>query len=105
MRINFDKSDLLTTCMEEDRVNEYSKIFCCKKGEFPIKYLVVPLYFTNLIKEDLHPIIDKIIKRIAGWKGRLLSYAGRLTLLKACLVVCLSILCLSSSFPSGSLPC
>jgi hypothetical protein len=30
-------------------------------------------------------VIDKIIKRIAGWKGRLLSYAGRLTLLKACL--------------------
>ena len=30
-------------------------------------------------------MIDKIIKRISGWKGRLLSYAGRLTLLKACL--------------------
>jgi uncharacterized protein YaaN involved in tellurite resistance len=43
----------------------------------------VPLHFTNLRKEDLQPIIDKIIKRIASWKGRLLSYAGRLTLLKA----------------------
>jgi hypothetical protein len=30
-------------------------------------------------------VIDKIIKRIAGWRGRLLSYAGRLTLLRACL--------------------
>jgi hypothetical protein len=46
----------------------------------------VPLHYTNLRKEHLQPIIDKIIKRIAGWKGRLLSYAGRLTLLKACLV-------------------
>ena len=36
MRINFDKSDLLTIGIEEARVNEYSKIFCCKKGEFPI---------------------------------------------------------------------
>jgi len=43
----------------------------------------VPLHFTNLRKEDLQPIIDKIIKRIADWKGKLLSYAGRLTLLKA----------------------
>jgi len=83
MRINFDKSDLLTIGIEEDRVNEYSKIFGCKKGDFPIKYLGVPLHFTNLRKEDLQPIIDKIIKRIAGWKGRLLSYAGRVTLLKA----------------------
>jgi hypothetical protein len=46
----------------------------------------VPLHYTNLRKKDLQPIIDKIIKRIAGWKGRLISYAGRLTLLKACLV-------------------
>jgi hypothetical protein len=45
----------------------------------------VPLHFTNLRKEDLQPIVDKIIKRIAGWRGRLLSYAGRLVLLKACL--------------------
>jgi hypothetical protein len=47
--------------------------------------LGVPLHFTELRKEDLQPFIDKIIKRIAGWKGRLLSYACRLTLLKACL--------------------
>jgi hypothetical protein len=43
------------------------------------------LHFSKLRKEDLQPVIDKIIKRIAGWKGRLLSYAGRLILLKACL--------------------
>lgn len=36
-------------------------------------------------REDLQPIVDKVIKTIACWKGRLLSYAGRLTLLKACL--------------------
>jgi hypothetical protein len=30
-------------------------------------------------------IADKIIKKIAGWRGRHLSYAGRLTLLRACL--------------------
>jgi hypothetical protein len=38
-----------------------------------------------LKRVDLQPVIDKIIKRIAGWRGRLLSYAGRLTLLRACL--------------------
>ena len=29
--------------------------------------------------------MDKLLKRISGWKGRLLSSAGRLTLLKSCL--------------------
>lgn len=85
MKINYDKSDLLTIGVEEERVNELAKIFCCKIGDFPIKYLGVSLHFSKLRKEDLQPVIDKIIKRIAGWKGRLLSYAGRLTLLKACL--------------------
>jgi hypothetical protein len=84
MRINFDKSDL-TIGIEGDRTNDFAKVFCCKKEEFPIKYLGVPLYFTNLKREDLQPTVDKIIKRIAGWKGRLLSYAGRLVLLKVCL--------------------
>ena len=29
-------------------------------------------------------MVDKIIKRIAGWRGRLLSYDGRLILPKVC---------------------
>jgi len=85
MKINYDKSDLLTIGTDEERVNEFARIFCCETGEFPLKYLGVPLHFTKLRREDLQPIIDNIIKRIARWKGRLLSYAGRLTLLKACL--------------------
>jgi hypothetical protein len=81
MKINYDKSDLLVLGMDEERANEFAKIFCCKRSDFPIKYLGVPLHFAKLRREDLHLVIDKIVKRIAGWKGRLLSYAGRLTLL------------------------
>jgi hypothetical protein len=85
MKINYDKSDLLTIGMDEDSSNSFAKIFCCKKSEFPIKYLGVPLHYSKLRRVDLQPVIDKVIKRIAGWRGRLLSYAGRLTLLRACL--------------------
>ena len=41
--------------------------------------------FANLKREDIQPVVDKLIKRIAGWKGKLLSIAGKLTLLKSCL--------------------
>ena len=78
MKNNYDKSDLLVAWVDEDRANEFARIFCCKRSSFPIKYLGVPLHFTKLGKEDLQPVIDKIVKTIAGWKGRLLSYAGRL---------------------------
>lgn len=43
------------------------------------------MHYSNLRKEDLQPVVDKIIKRIAGWRGRLLSYGGKLVLIRACL--------------------
>ena len=55
------------------------------QGKFPIKYLGIPLHYEKLSKEDIQPLIDKILKRIAGWRGKLLSYRGRLTLIQACL--------------------
>jgi len=40
---------------------------------------------SKLRREDLQTVVDKVITSIASWKGRLLSYARRLTWLKACL--------------------
>jgi hypothetical protein len=59
---------------EKDRANQFPKIFCSERGRFPIKYLGVPLHFSQLRREDLQPVIDMVIRRIPGWKGsRLLS--------------------------------
>jgi hypothetical protein len=85
MKINYDKSDLLTVGLDENQSNDFAILFCYKRCDFPIKYLGVPLHFDKLPRKDLQPVVDKIIKRFVGWRGRLLSYAGRLTLLKACL--------------------
>jgi hypothetical protein len=63
----------------------FAKIFCCKIGSFPFKYLGVSLHHEKLKREDIQPVVDRIITRIPGWKGKLLSYSARLTLLKACL--------------------
>ncbi|GJM85243.1 hypothetical protein PR202_ga01678 [Eleusine coracana subsp. coracana] len=50
-----------------------------------MKYLGVPLHFEKLRREDIQPIVDKPIVRIAGWRGRLLAYSSRLVLIKTCL--------------------
>jgi hypothetical protein len=49
-KINYDKSDLLTFGIDEERVNELAKIFRCKVGNFVIKYLGVPLHFFQVEK-------------------------------------------------------
>jgi hypothetical protein len=54
-------------------------------SSFSFKYLGVSLHHEKLRREDIQPIVDKILSRISGWKGRLLSYGVWFTLLKACL--------------------
>ena len=85
MRINYSKSELITLGMDADRSANFADTFSCVIGKLPIKYLGVPLHYDKLRREDIQPIIDKILKRMAGWRGKLLSYAARLTLIKACL--------------------
>ena len=75
MKVNYNKSDLLTLGTSEEEDNTYAKLFCCNLGHFPIKYLGVPLHYTKLNREDIQPVVDKMIKRIAGWRGKLLSSA------------------------------
>jgi hypothetical protein len=55
--------------------------FFCPIGCLPFKYLGVPIHFERLKREDLQPIIDKLIRKITGWRGRLSS----LVLVKTCL--------------------
>uniref|UniRef100_A0A8R7PZV3 Reverse transcriptase domain-containing protein n=1 Tax=Triticum urartu TaxID=4572 RepID=A0A8R7PZV3_TRIUA len=86
MKINFHKSDLMTINMDEPSAKEFAQIFCCKNGSFPIKYVGVPLHYDNLKREDIQPIIDRIIKGISGWLGRYLTYKGKIILLCACVI-------------------
>jgi hypothetical protein len=86
MPINYHKSDLLTINVDGDEANLFAQVFGCKLGNFPFTYLGVPLHFSKLRREDLRPVLDKIFnKGIAGWRGKLLSYRGRLILLQACI--------------------
>ena len=82
MRINYNKSELIPINLDEPETQLFANIFGCVVGNFPIKYLGIPLHYDKLRREDLQPLIDKILKRIAGWRGKLLSYAGRLVLIK-----------------------
>jgi hypothetical protein len=43
------------------------------------------MHFNKLRRDDLQPLVDKIIKRIAWWRGKLLTQAGRLVLIKTCI--------------------
>jgi hypothetical protein len=103
MKINYHKNDMIPINLDEEEAQVYAKKFCCKIGTFPFKYLGVPIHYEKLRREDLQPIIDKILGRIQGWKGRLLSYGARLLLLKACLASILIYLLSVITFPKWAI--
>jgi hypothetical protein len=39
-------------------------VFGCPMGAFPIKYLGVSLHYSKLRREDLQPLVDKILKKL-----------------------------------------
>jgi hypothetical protein len=85
MRINFNKSEFIPLNLEDGAVHEISHSLVCGAGTLPFKYLGVPLHFEKLKREDVQPLVDKLIKRVAGWRGKLLAYSSRLTLIQSCL--------------------
>lgn len=103
MRIDFHKCDLVRINIEFDEAIKFAQCFGCKIGSFPIKYLGAPLHHSKIRREDLQPVIDKIIKRGAGWRGRLLSYGKRLILVQACLASIPSYLMGLIKFPKWAL--
>jgi hypothetical protein len=83
MRINFHNSEWVPMNLDEEQIHEIPHVLSGSVGKFPIKYLGVPLHFKKLKREDLQPVVDKLLKRCAGWRGKLLAYSSRLTLIKS----------------------
>jgi hypothetical protein len=68
-----------------------------------IKYFGVPLHFGKLRKEGLQRIIDAIIKIITFSRGKLLSHASRLILIRSCLASILVYLLSVLKFPKWAI--
>ncbi|CAL5353932.1 unnamed protein product [Camellia sinensis] len=66
---------------EEESQAFASKLFClCQK--LPLKYLGLPFGANPRRLKSWQPIVDKVRSKLALWKRKLLSFAGRLTLIK-----------------------
>ena len=85
MTINYHKCTLIPINLTVNDLTPFVDIFQCIVGDFPIKYLGIPLHFDKIGREDLLAFIDKILAKIARWRGRLLSYLEKITPIRSCL--------------------
>lgn len=85
LKINFHKSKVCRIGVEDELVQAFSKKLNCLTQKLPLNYLGMPLDANPRCKRMWQPVVDKFKKKLALWKSRCLSFAGRLTLIKSVL--------------------
>ena len=83
LQVNFHKSSLFGIHIDESWLQSAAKNLLCKVGYLPFTYLGLPIGGNMKRIEAWDPIIKRIERKLATWKGKSLSIAGRLTLIKA----------------------
>ncbi len=85
LKINFAKSNIIPINLESSQASRLARFFGCSTVGFPITYLGLPLSTRALRNSDYLPLIEKLDRRLAGWKGQLLSRSDRFILLNSIL--------------------
>lgn len=85
LKINYHKSAISGVRIEEDIVAEFAARLNYSSYKLPFKYLGLPLGVNPRRKQTWKPVVEKFKNKLAGWKRRMLSFAGRLTLIKSVL--------------------
>ncbi|KAL2249850.1 UNVERIFIED_CONTAM: hypothetical protein Sindi_2458700 [Sesamum indicum] len=86
LRLNVHKSHLIISRSAQALREEMLALLGFQEGVLPVRYLGLPLISSRLTIADCHPLLLKIDKRIAGWEGTTLSYAGRVQIIKSVLI-------------------
>ena len=82
LKVNALKSEMVRIGeVSNDQV--LAEFLGCRIGSLPMTYLGMPLGASHKSPTIWNPILEKIERKLAGWKKMYLSKGGRLTLLKS----------------------
>ncbi|XP_059288380.1 uncharacterized protein LOC132041687 [Lycium ferocissimum] len=86
-RMNRDKSCfyMYKTCAMS-LVQDVTQITGFTRGEFLFKYLGCPIFHSKKKKAYYNDLIKKVKDKLQNWKGKLLSFGGKLVLIDSVLL-------------------
>ena len=84
LKVNVGKSEIVFIG-EVSNIQTLANILQCRVGSLPMLYLGMPLETLYKTASIWNPILERMEKKLSGWKQLYLSKGGRLTLLKSTL--------------------
>ncbi|XP_028116127.1 uncharacterized protein LOC114313894 [Camellia sinensis] len=78
LKINFHKSVLSGVGVNEEDIKDFVSVLHCHSQKLPITYFGA----NPRRKSTWKPVIEKVKKKLASWKGKMLSFARIITLIK-----------------------
>ncbi|XP_058783432.1 uncharacterized protein LOC131658115 [Vicia villosa] len=83
MKVNLQKCRIFYAGIDRDAQEELVQATDFQKEQLPFKYLGVSVASKKMPMHCYMPLIDRIIGKIKHWSARLLTYVGRLQLIKS----------------------
>ncbi|XP_058763698.1 uncharacterized protein LOC131637124 [Vicia villosa] len=83
--INFHKSKLIGVNTSQHFLEAASLYLSCKMESNNFEFLGIPIGFNPRKESTWQPLLEKMRRRLNGWKNRFLNLGGRITLLKSIL--------------------
>ena len=82
LKVNVGKSEIVPVGEVRD-IQSLANILQCRVHSLPMTYLGMPLGSSYKTPSIWNPILERMEKKLSGWKRLYLSKGGRLTLLKS----------------------
>jgi len=83
LRVNYHKSKIDAIGVDRHEVKMYSEILHCSLMDIPFTYLGLPIGGNPSRCSFWEPVLSKVRKKLSVWKGRNLSFTGRVRLIKS----------------------
>ncbi|RVW55793.1 LINE-1 retrotransposable element ORF2 protein [Vitis vinifera] len=85
LKINLEKSTISGINTRQEMLSSLALVLECRVSEWPLSYLGLPLGGNPKTIGFWDPVVERISRRLDGWKKAYLSLGGRITLIQSCL--------------------